>query len=52
MRKDAIAREKSDRLVQREFSLFDQVKRGQRERELKHGLHRRMCVWIEIAVHR
>ena len=48
--KDAIAEEKMNGLVDGEFTLFDEMERGDGERELEDRLHGRMSVRFEIAV--
>lgn len=52
MRKDAIAGEKADGLVERKFALFDEIQSGDGERKFEDRLHRRMGVGIEVAVQR
>ena len=50
VRKDAIAEEKADGLVERKSILFDNVERRYRERKFEDRFHRRMRVRVEIAV--
>ena len=52
MRKDAVGWQKSGGLVQRQRAFFDEIKRGDNEREFENGLHRRVRVRIEIAIQR
>jgi hypothetical protein len=52
MGQNAIAGAEADFVVQRKVSAFDQVQRGESEGSFEDGLHRRMRVWIEIAIER
>ena len=50
LRQNAVGRPERNRLVELEFSLFDEVQGCHGQRGFEDGLHRRMSVRIEIAV--